>query len=308
VSKKPSWIRNLAAIGLALVTAGSLTACSETPTWVEGEGAIKIVASTNVWGDIAHQVAGPTATVQALIFNPGQDPHSFEASARDQLAVKDADIVVFNGGGYDDFMTQLLQADDTPPLVINAFDVATAANDLPTDRNEHIWFDTAQVRAVVEKLARDLTQLGADADLLAESRSEVDAKLQLVDIRTDEIASAFGGEAAFATEPLIHYLLADCGMTESAPQEFTDAIEEGRDVAPAVLAEATKALQESKFAVLNASTKTKQIDALLASAPEVKSFEVSELLDQHPESGDYSLDFFELLRLALDDIVEGARP
>ena len=52
----------------------------------------------------------------------------------------------------------------------------------------------------------------------------------------------------------------------------------------------------------------KQIDALLASAPEVKSFEVSELLDQHPESGDYSLDYFELLRLALDDIVEGARP
>ena len=57
---------------------------------------IKIVASTNVWGDIAYQIAGDIAQVDALIYDQNQDPHSFEASARDQLLIENADIVIMN--------------------------------------------------------------------------------------------------------------------------------------------------------------------------------------------------------------------
>ena len=47
--------------------------------------------------------------VDSLIDAPSQDPHDFQADARDRLAVSRARLVVVNGGGYDDFLTQLLQ-------------------------------------------------------------------------------------------------------------------------------------------------------------------------------------------------------
>ncbi len=113
----------------------TLTGCSTDARWQTGHGPIKIVASTNVWGDIAYQIAGEEATVTALIDNVNQDPHSFEASARDQLAVQDADIVIMNGGGYDDSVEALVEADETPAILINAYN---ASGDDDT-RNEQIW-------------------------------------------------------------------------------------------------------------------------------------------------------------------------
>jgi zinc/manganese transport system substrate-binding protein len=39
-----------------------------------------IVAAENFYGDVAQQVAGPSATVSSILSNPDQDPHLFEAS------------------------------------------------------------------------------------------------------------------------------------------------------------------------------------------------------------------------------------
>ncbi len=68
-------------------------------------GVVKVLATTNVWGDIAKQLGGDWVEVTVILDDPMQDPHSYEASARDQLAVNDAELIVMNGGGYDEFMT-----------------------------------------------------------------------------------------------------------------------------------------------------------------------------------------------------------
>jgi zinc/manganese transport system substrate-binding protein len=98
---------------LGIITALTLTlsACApvESET-IEPFDGLTIVSSTNVWGDIAKSVAGDGVRVISIIDSFGQDPHSYEASARDQLAVNEADIVVANGGGYDSFIDVLADA------------------------------------------------------------------------------------------------------------------------------------------------------------------------------------------------------
>ena len=91
---------------LSVITTSTLTACSST-TFESGK--IQIVASTSTWADVAIQIGGDAVEVVALIDDVNKDPHSFEASARDQLAVNNADIVIANGGGYDDFMNSTLR-------------------------------------------------------------------------------------------------------------------------------------------------------------------------------------------------------
>src|SRR5690606_18912726 len=46
-----------------------------------------------------------------------QDPHSYEASGRDRLAVQEADLVIENGGGYDSLMEALLEGAEDPAVL-----------------------------------------------------------------------------------------------------------------------------------------------------------------------------------------------
>ena len=292
---------SILALSLAALT---LTGCTGQARWQKGTGPIKIVASTNVWGDIAYQIAGEEATVTALIDNVNQDPHSFEASARDQLAVQDADIVIMNGGGYDDFVEQMVEADETPAILINAY-VASGDDDT---RNEHIWYSASQVKDVGNVIFSALETVDRNSTPTYESNlAEFEAQISLIEIRTSEIASAWGGEKVFATEPLIYYLLEDTGMVDITPGEFSEAIEEERDVAPAVMLEAKEALKQAKFVAVNSSTSTAQIEELLSSYPSA-AYAFGELLPQDPDTGEYSGDYFEMMTSALDMIVEGARP
>jgi len=292
---------SILALSLAALT---LTGCTDQARWQKGTGPIKIVASTNVWGDIAYQIAGEEATVTALIDNVNQDPHSFEASARDQLAVQGADIVIMNGGGYDDFVEQMVEADDTPAILINAY---VASGDDNT-RNEHIWYSASQVKDVGNVIYSALETVDRNSTSFYESNlAEFEAQISLIEIRTAEIANAFGGAKVFATEPLIYYLLQDTGMVDITPAEFAEAIEEERDVAPAVMLEAKEALKQAKFVAVNSSTSTAQIEELLSSYPSA-AYAFGELLPQDPDTGEYSGDYFEMMTSALDMLVDGARP
>ena len=106
---------------VAAATAIALTSCTSPDTTAEQTGAEAkptIVATTNVWASVLSQVAGENFEVIALIEDPAMDPHSYEASARDQLAVSESSMFVINGGGYDDFALALASA-----AGITAFDI-----------------------------------------------------------------------------------------------------------------------------------------------------------------------------------------
>src|SRR5215213_6716455 len=75
-----------------------------------GSAGIRVVASTNVYADLVRQVAGDTVGVTSVISDPAQDPHSYEADAKTQLALSRARVVIENGGGYDDFMDTMLRS------------------------------------------------------------------------------------------------------------------------------------------------------------------------------------------------------
>ncbi|MFQ3314330.1 MAG: zinc/manganese transport system substrate-binding protein, partial [Aquiluna sp.] len=112
------------AVIAAALTTVALTGCGTSVT-EENEAAAEsrpsIVTTTNVWSDIVGQVAGEFFDVTAIISDPAQDPHSYDATARDQLAITEADLFVMNGGGYDDFA--LILASTSNVEVFNVFEI-----------------------------------------------------------------------------------------------------------------------------------------------------------------------------------------
>ena len=89
------------------------TGCSSADAGADAESApdssFRIVTSTSVYADIVSAIVGDGAEVEAVIDSAAVDPHDYEATARDGLTVNDADLVIMNGGGYDQFMTDLLE-------------------------------------------------------------------------------------------------------------------------------------------------------------------------------------------------------
>ncbi len=285
-------------VTIAVAASLALSGCSasEQVRWSAGSGEIKIVASTNVWGSVANLVAGDLATVDAIIYNTNQDPHSYELTARDQLLINNADIVIMNGGGYDDFIQQAVDADSTPAITVNAF---MASGDDET-RNEHIWYDVDQTGDVAAVIAAAIESLDESKTEEVEARV-ADFREKLAERKAQLEALRAEPKTVFATEPLIDYLLEDAGYENLTPEPFMEAIEEDTDVPPAAMQESKDIMASGRvdFVCLNESTKTPQIEELLKANANVSVFGFGELLIQDPDTLEYDGGYFEMIDAAI---------
>jgi len=221
-----------------LLAALALTGCSSGATGTASDGGLSIVASTSVYGDIARTVAGNAVKVTSIMNNPNQDPHSFEASAQNQLTLSKAGVVIENGGGYDDFMDTMLKSGGAKSAtVINVVDLS-GKKASGGQLNEHVWYDFPTVRKLTEKLVAVLSK--ADAAQAATFTKNGDAfvtKLTALENRETQLKQKFAGVGVAVTEPVPLYLLDAIGLVDKTPTAFSAAVEAGTDVSPAVLNE-----------------------------------------------------------------------
>jgi zinc/manganese transport system substrate-binding protein len=206
MSRRRPTARTSAALALATATALTLglTACAGgADSDPADNGGIRIVASTSTWGDIAQQVVDDAAeaddavnaddiTVDTILTGTDDDPHEYEATARDISTIRDADIVVGNGAGYDTWLTD--NAGDDAEVITAAplaeghthggegddhgdhghgdhgdHDHGDHADDhaghdhggdiLTGDENPHVWFDMDRVSAFADALAAHINSL-----------------------------------------------------------------------------------------------------------------------------------------------------
>ncbi|WP_425839033.1 metal ABC transporter solute-binding protein, Zn/Mn family [Microbacterium sp. PA5] len=296
----------------ALVLAG----CASTPTDAADGDAVQVVASTSVYGDIVSAIAGDAVEVTSIVTSSSQDPHSYEASASDQLTISRADLIVENGGGYDSFIDSLIEASGSEAHVITAAEYshdwpeneghdhadedaeATEEADHDHDHaghdhvegfNEHVWYDPHTIEHVAEAIAEELTELVPDEAATFESglAAFVDGVAGL-ETSLSDIAAAHEGEKVFVTEPVPLYLTAAAGLENVTPEAFSEAVEEGQDVPPATLLEATTLLGAGDVRVLIANSQTGGAETTqviqTAEADGIPVIEFSEIL---PEGESY---------------------
>lgn len=82
-----------------------LTACGSAPA----DDQLSVVATTSIVADVAAQVAGEHITVEALL-PVGADPHGFDPSPQDIVKVSEADLVLANGAGLEEFLADLIES------------------------------------------------------------------------------------------------------------------------------------------------------------------------------------------------------
>lgn len=286
----------LAALVLGISATLALAGCASgtpeaTGTDAAASDRITVVASTDVYAQIAEEIGGDFVDVTAIVSSAAQDPHSFEPSARDQLAIARADVIIENGGGYDAFVDALIESSGSSAPVLTAVEFshdwpeneghadpstgsgtegessgAEEGHDHAHDAdghdhvegfNEHVWYDPHTIVHLAEDIAHELGELlpaeartfTANADAFGEGITGLEDALAA-------IAADHTGEHVFVTEPVPLYLVAAAGLENVTPEAFTEAVEEGQDVAPSTLLDALKLLRSGEVAVVIANSQT----------------------------------------------------
>jgi len=163
--------------------------------------AVSIVAAENFYGGVAEQIAGESAKVTSILNNPNQDPHEFTTDAATAKAVADADIVIYSGIGYDDWMEKLLGVQGKPGrVVIKVSDLIGAKS----GDNPHIWYDPKTMPALATKVA-DLLE---KPDALATFQKSMEP----LNERILAIKAAKAGTPVTATEPVFGYMADALGL------------------------------------------------------------------------------------------------
>ncbi len=215
----------------------ALTGCSSSEA-VDSSDNVTVVATTDVYADIAATVGGRDVTVTALVSSQDQDPHSYESDARDLLAVSKADVVMENGGGYDDFVDRLVESASSDATVLTAVDVAAPAQVADGTANEHVWYDVSAMQVLTGRVASTLSTIDPPhaEDFAARAQGLSDDMAALV-TREGKLKKRLAGTPVSITEPVPVYLLDALGLRNLTPPAFSEAVEEGEDVPVGVLAD-----------------------------------------------------------------------
>ncbi|WP_286345353.1 metal ABC transporter solute-binding protein, Zn/Mn family [Frondihabitans sucicola] len=226
--------------GAALAAAGSLalagcssstgTADAGTGSSTGTSGKVLVVASTDVYGDIASQIGGSAVQVTSILTNPNQDPHGFEADAQTQLAISKARLIIENGGGYDDYVDTMRSSTSSKAALINAVTLS-GFKAVDGDLNEHVFYDYPTMVKVANAIAANLAkEAPSRAKTFFSNAATFRQSMLKLEGQTAALKSRDAGRDVSYTEPVPGYLFDAIGLKNVTPEAFSHAVEEGNDV------------------------------------------------------------------------------
>jgi zinc/manganese transport system substrate-binding protein len=173
---------------------------------------IEVVAAENFYGGVAAQIGGDNVHVTSILSNPNQDPHEFETDAATTKAVADADVVIYSGIGYDDWMTRLLGTAGKPKrIVIRVADLIGAKD----GDNPHIWYDPRTMPALADRISEALFDawgpLGGYLPFRANAKN-FKTSMQPIADRIAALKAKYAGTTVTATEPVFGYMASALGF------------------------------------------------------------------------------------------------
>lgn len=219
-------VRGATAAMAAIAIVVSVSAC-ESGASAGRTSAINVVAGQNFWGSIASQLGGSKANVQSVVSDPNADPHEYASSTNDARAFAEADLVILNGAGYDDWGQKLLDANQSTHR--NVLNVAQLLGKKAGD-NPHFWYDPAYVVKVADNITSRYKSIDpGDASYFDQRRVDFTSALKPYTDRIAEIKAKFAGVAVGSTESIFVFMAAALGLNLISPVDFMDAVAEGND-------------------------------------------------------------------------------
>ena len=304
-----------------------------------------VYATTNVWGSVAKAVGGDKVNVIVGVDDLSQDPHDYQATATDKLNITKSAVMLVNGGGYDDWGMSLAESVSHKPVVINAVALSglspnmdNAADETasehqheiktphrqPSDHphvpseahsevhshshgdfNEHVFFSLDTAKKVAEAVNKQLAATSpANQAIYAKNTQHFIQQIDALKVKAKQIGQQ-KAITAFATEPVIGYLLADMGIKDVTPKAYAVQSETDAGVSVKVLNDSKSLLSNKQVGLLVVNAQTEDATSkqliTLAKASTVPVVAVYETLPDGVTS------YTQFIEKTLDDFAAATR-
>lgn len=151
---------------LMLASLSLFTGCSSGNQNSEDSDKISIVTSIFPYYDFTRNIVGDKANIE-LLLSPGNEPHHYEPSPSDIVAIEKCDIFIYNGGESDEWVESVLESLENKDItVLKMVDYVDLLNERNPDHSqgdepdEHIWTSVRNS----EKLTKAIYEAVAEKD------------------------------------------------------------------------------------------------------------------------------------------------
>lgn len=170
---------------------------------VKENGKLQVIGSFYPVCDFTEKIGGEHVEVTQLI-PPATEPHDWEPSATDMLALEKADVFVYNGAGMEPWLDSVLAANSNDAMVkVEASQGITLLNGHAHEHGEeeheeeevgheditavdpHVWLNPMNAKKEMENIAEALIK--ADP----ENEADYQAQLELWSARCDELDALY---------------------------------------------------------------------------------------------------------------------
>ena len=171
------------------VAALALAACASGGNTSGGKPSIAV--TTNILADVVSSIVGDSAEV-TTIMPVGANPHDFQASAQEAAAIRAADLLVVNGGGFEEGLLDLIDSAEEDGVAV--VDALASVEELDVD--PHFFTDPVRMITAVEAIAEAIIDEvpGIDADAVEAATAEYVADLEKLDAEIESKLSAIPPE------------------------------------------------------------------------------------------------------------------
>jgi ABC-type Zn uptake system ZnuABC Zn-binding protein ZnuA len=210
-----------------------LSACSPEPDVDLGfqDDQLLVVTTTTFLGDVINNITGNDVDLVVLL-QPGQNPHSYSPSPQDMVSLSEADLLIINGFGLEEFLDEMLEGSDYAASLVVASEgvpALDAGEDEHEDEGEHeenghadedphVWLNPNNVIVWVENITQALAdadpenaeyyQLNANSYLqqLLELDDWIKQQISLIPEKNRDLVSDHNSLAYFAEEYGLHQI------------------------------------------------------------------------------------------------------
>ena len=183
-------------------------------------GKIKIVATIFPYYDFARNIAGDMAEVKMLL-SPGNEPHSYDPSPSDIVAIENCDVFIYNGGESDEWVDGVLESLQNSDLrVLKMIDFVDALNEQETDHtsgeelDEHIWTSIRNAQKLSKIISETLQDIDAqNSDYYSDNELIYTQLLSNIDSQIESIVeNSSGNTVVFGDRFPFLYFVNDYGL------------------------------------------------------------------------------------------------
>jgi len=251
---------------------------------------VEVVVSVDQWGDIVNNLGGACARVTTVLASSSVDPHDYEPAPSDAALFQGAQLVVINGGHYDDWAAKLAATSAPNAPVINAIEVSGAegtaghdddGHDHAEGVNPHVWYSPSAVTAVADDVTGELSKLAPDAtDYFQEQHTAYVDQMKPYFAAIDTIKVHASGKTYAATESVFDDMASALGLANRTPAGYQAATSNETDPSPADLDEFLRLLADRGVDVLIYNTQTEgSVPQQIRSAAEAAGVPVVEVTE-----------------------------